>query len=247
MRRSRFAWAFTVVAILLAVYGLYFVIHRDKVDNGVFVTAIIALSLGGLMLLVAIGMKIMSAPKKNKPEEPEPSFPEEEEPPLRQQRHWEEPAREEPRREEPIQDSRPPVRDYDYEEPSEELPRVRPAPEPRAMSCYVSKSGYGPVFEVSGNRFRDMRNNRCYRLDGSDVYSDFGGLVYEISGNTIRTYTGDPLYQISGDSINRVFGGHYASISGNVITKYDLSERYECSFHLSLTQILVLAALLFGK
>lgn len=136
---------------------------------------------------------------------------------------------------------------HDDEETFEELPRVRPAPEPRGMSCYVSKSGYGPVFEVNGNRFRDMRNNRTYRLEGGSVYSDFGGLVYEISGNTIRTYTGDPLYQISGDSINRVFGGHYASISGNVITKYDLSERYECSFRLNLAQTLVLAALLFGN
>lgn len=40
-----------------------------------------------LMLLFAIGMKIMSVPKKNQPEEPEPSSPEDEEPPVRQQRH----------------------------------------------------------------------------------------------------------------------------------------------------------------
>jgi hypothetical protein len=85
---------------------------------------------------------------------------------------------------------------------------------------------------MRGNRIRDMRNGRYYRIESNRVYSE-SGLAYEIYGNRIRTISGSQLYEKSGDAINKVFGGYFASVSGNRMANYDNSVILEFSGRLS--------------
>ena len=111
----------------------------------------------------------------------------------------------------------------------------------------MKQVGYGPVLRIEGTRVIDMRTNTYYRIENNMVMQDGYGPIFEIRGNQIKDAFGSYLYELSGNNINKVFGGFYASISGNYITLYDLSIKYETTDSLSRRQILVVAALLFGK
>lgn len=235
MRRQRVRWEYLVIAILLTVYGAFFASTQYGKNQGLFVSAIVALSIGATMLLVysilyAIGQqKAKRLAKQQKPEvHEEPEYREEVEKPK------EEPKREPrptsyARYETPTYPSRPSRSRYDSE------------------TCYVREVGIGPILEINGNRIRDMRNNEYYRLEGNDVFHNGSGLAYHISGNQIRTIHGGMLFEKSGDRINKVFGGFYASISGNRMTKYDLSRILEISGPLSDKMILVVTVLGLGE
>ena len=71
--------------------------------------------------------------------------------------------------------------------------------------------------------------------------------MYEKITNFIKDLYGNYLFEISGNNINEVFGGFYASLSGNYITLFDSSRQYETTESLSKNQILIIAALLFGR
>ena len=135
----------------------------------------------------------------------------------------------------------------------EEFVRRIQKPSPSSSSSYsvstvyVKQVGYGPLLRVEGNRILDMRSNTYYRIEDNMVMQEGYGPVFEIRGNQIKNAFGSFLYELSGSNINKVFGGFYASISGNYITLYDLSIKYEMTDSLSKSQILAVAALLFGK
>jgi len=242
MRRQYLPWMILVVAILLVAYGGFFSIREFNSNNSLFVSAVIATSIGGLIIVLFIILSLIPAKKKkegsstvHKIEEKEPS----ESIPEPKIESDPEPAS----IEESKESERPTM------ERSETVVRKVGSPTERSSyssSGYVKRIGYGPVLEIREKRIRDMRNNTYYRIEGGFVYSDGGGLVYEISGNKIRNAFGGPLYEISGSNINKVFGGYFASYSGGRITKCDLSEIYEATCDLNKNMILLVAALLFG-
>ena len=112
---------------------------------------------------------------------------------------------------------------------------------------YVRKIGSGAIFEISGNRLKDMRDYSYYRIEGENVISESRGLVYIIQSNKIKSISGSYMYEISGDHINKVFGGYFASISGNYITKHDLSEKIEVDARISTKMLLLVTVLAFGE
>ena len=245
--------------ILLLVYGGYFAFREAGKNQGIFVSALIALSIGALMLVILLITLFLKGRKQKEDtvtqiELPGPSKTEESLPP---ETHTEAIVSDEPKTEDTFEekeavddkskdeddDADVGYVEYDYGRPRERTESCSP----RYRSVYVSQVGYGPVLEWQGNRVRDMRSNRYYRLEGSYLYAEGSGLSYEISGGRIKTISGNPLFEIHGDHISRVFGGHFASISGNSLSTDDQSARYASSGSLTSLQWLVTVTLLLGN
>lgn len=249
MRRQTLPWAYSVVMILLLVYGGYFAFREAGKNQGIFVSALIALSIGALMLVVLLIALFLKGRKQKEDavaqiEIPRPSKPEESPAP---ETKAEAIVSDEPKTEDEdvIDDEEA---DGGCAEENHAYTRLGTEPPYTAYrSVYVSQAGYGPVLEWRGNRVRDMRSNRYYRLEGSYLYAEGSGLSYEISGGRIKTISGNPLFEIHGDHISRVFGGHFASISGNSLSTDDQSARYASSGSLTSLQWLVTVTLLLGN
>ena len=73
MRRDRIAWTYKVVAILLIMYGGFFVIYDHDKDKSIFIFSIIALVVGVLMLAIYVGVYFYSKNKKVEPKEEVPN------------------------------------------------------------------------------------------------------------------------------------------------------------------------------
>ena len=238
MRKQYLHWSLMVLGIVGTIYGTYLLIYHYNHGNGLNVLALVLLILGILSLLsflvAIISIHLTHKKRANEVETTklEEAVPVEEE----------KPAPAEALKEEPIKD--------DKEEVSYTPREKRTCSSSSIYSystVYVKKVGYGPLLRIEGSRIIDMRTNTYYRIENNFVMQDGYGVCYEIRGNQIKDAFGGYLYEISGSNINKVFGGFYASISGNYITIYDLSDKYEMTDSLSKRQILVVAALLFGK
>ncbi|MCR5079710.1 MAG: hypothetical protein K6B65_07330 [Bacilli bacterium] len=239
-RKQYIVWLFAVFGIFGTAYGGYLLLWHFNHGNGLRPMALILLILGVISLLFFIAFLIygLLVAKKRKDvasnspmEEAKPEAPKEEKPEM---------PKEEKPEETPEAEEEPMPRQY----------QERPRPSyryPSYSTVYVRLVGYGPVLRIEGPRILDMRSNAYYRIEGNMVYEEGGGPRFEIRGSQIRDAFGGYTYELSGSNINKVFGGFYASISGNCITLFDSSEKYEISDSLSRNQILVLAALLFGR
>ena len=233
MRRQRFAWTYMVIAILLSVYGLFFVIREANKNLKLFVPALIALIIGGVMLLVYLILYLVSAKKHKEIKVVE--------------------TKVEDIKQEKVEEPTPVKKVNNQVYNAKPTSRVAYVNNSRYDSDYSYSSGYvsllgrGPIIEVRGKNIRDMRDNRYYRIDSNRVYLEGSGVGYIIEGSRIKTINGDLLYEISGSNINKVFGGYFASISGNFIKKYDMSIELELSGTFSKDVILLIAVLVFGK
>lgn len=247
-----------VFGVFGTVYGTYLLIYHFSRGNGLSIPALILLLLGvpALILSLIWAWSIHHANQRNA-NNPAPSPVVEGETEGAEETPSPTPV-EEPPSPEPIEET--PVPSISNEETESEIEiEEKPAETPYPRRTYSSSSsysystsyvklvGYGPVLRVEGNRIVDMRSNTYYRIEENVVMQDGAGIRYEIRGNQIKDAFGSYLYEISGSNINKVFGGFYASISGNYITVYDLSSKYEMTDSLSKKQILVVAALLFGR
>lgn len=236
MRKQYFLWTYTVLALILTIYGGYAVINSLNRGNNFPVLGLIMLIIGGLMLIVLLILYLIDLHNKNnKKDEPATEVKKEEEPVAEEKV---EPA--------PVKEERaaPKVSKKYSDEVVYE--RVSSPSIYDAETIYVKKVGYGPVLRVEGNRILDMRNNTYYTIDNNIVKQNGSGPVYEISGNSIKLAFGSYLFELSGSNINKVYGGFFASISGNYIQTYDLIEKYEMTGSLNRKQILAVTALLFG-
>ena len=238
-RKQYLPWLIMVVGIIGTVYGTYLLIYHFNKGNGLNIWALILLILGIVCLIFTILLVVSNylfQKKKNNDEnvvnespkieesEVEKPTPEEEKPAPKIERKSEE-------------TTYVPKEKRDYSSSSSTY----------VSTSYVKLIGHGPLLRVEGNRILDMRNNTYYRIENNTINQEGYGIRYEINGNQIRDAFGPYLYEISGSNINKVFGGFYASISGNYITLYDASKKYEMTDSLSKKQLLVVAALLFGK
>ena len=69
-RRDRTIWIYYIVAILLILYGGYFIISSLSKDGKISIWAIIAVSTGGVMILIVLILKLIDkVNKKNHKEE----------------------------------------------------------------------------------------------------------------------------------------------------------------------------------
>ena len=240
MRRQYFYWTYLVIAILLTVYGGYLLIYNLDQGKGVSILCLVCLIIGVVMLITYLTLFLIKWSKKKKAKEAASIEIEkdEEEPQVEAPKEEKIPAKPQQKADDVVYVSN---RKSTYER------KERPASRYREGTAYIKKVGYGPILRVDGNRFLDMRTNTYYRLEGNNVFQEGSGPVFEIHGNKIRSAFGSYLYEISGGSINKIFGGFYASISGHYIPLYDSSEKYEMSDDLDKTQILVVAALIFGS
>lgn len=239
MRRIYLVWAIAVFGIVATSYGTYLLIYHSNHGKGLNVPSLVLLIFGALALILFLALYIPSRIKQNKREKETPrvienDVEEDEEEPLTEE---EKPT--------PTTNHKPEAEQEEY------VPRQQRTSESSssysASTVYVKQVGYGPILRIEGYRIVDMRTNTYYRLENNMVMQEGYGPVFEIRGNQIKDAFGGYLYEISGSNINKVFGGFYASISGNYITLYDLSTKYEMTDSLSKRQILVVAALLFGK
>ena len=243
MRRQHFLWQYLVVAILLTVYGAFFTIRNITQNDIVFLTAVVALSAGVLMLAIYGCLYLIGwvRARKSKSPQNEVEKPEEnkEEPQGDEDKPLEE--METPKIEEGFKPSPVVTKRYD-------APAINRSIYDSATSRgYVREIGRGPVLEINGNRVRDMRTGNYYRLEEGNVYQEGSGICFQIYGNRISNIHGSQLYEISGSNINKVFGGYFASVSGNRIATHDSSRQFEITGSLSRNMLLLIAALLFGE
>lgn len=238
MRRLRLPWFFLVVSTLLILYGGFFAIRSYKRNPDVLVFAIVALSVGTIMLITFIVLHYLFKKKTSVNNETPVEL--SEEIPV-------EPIEEVPQEEEKEEEeTRTPSEAY-YESPNPSGSSSSGGYRSYGSSIYVKQVGYGPILEIYGNRFRDMRSGQYYRIENDRVFQEGGGVMYEISSNRIRNINGNLSFEISGDNINKVFGGFFASISGNYITTHDLSVKLEMTERLNNKQILLVCILVFGE
>ena len=243
MRKQYLVWMIAVFGIIGTIYGGFSLIYNLSHGNGLpifglvlFICGVIALTL----FLVLYTISYFQMKKREKEREPlEAQVIEEKE---------DKPIKEEPKPE-PVKNPEPEEKEMDKEEFVRRIQKPSPSSSSSysVSTVYVKQVGYGPLLRVEGNRILDMRSNTYYRIEDNMVMQEGYGPVFEIRGNQIKNAFGGFLYELSGNNINKVFGGFYSSISGNYITLYDLSIKYEMTNSLSKSQILAVAALLFGK
>ena len=243
MRKQYLVWMIAVFGIIGTIYGGFSLIYNLSHGNGLPIFGLVLCICGVIALtlfLVLYTISYFQMKKREKEREPlEAQVIEEKE---------DKPIKEEPKLE-PVKNPEPEEKEMDKEEFVRRIQKPSP-PSSSSYSVstvYVKQVGYGPLLRVEGNRILDMRSNTYYRIEDNMVMQEGYGPVFEIRGNQIKNAFGGFLYELSGSNINKVFGGFYASISGNYITLYDLSIKYEMTDSLSKSQILAVAALLFGK
>lgn len=244
MRRIYLVWVIAVFGIVGTTYGAYSLIYAFNHGKDFPVYGLLLLILGLLALITFLSIYIASY-ISNKKKKNEPVIPSED-------NNVEEEEVESISNEETIApplDSEPRPKNEDRDEyvPRSTNNSYRSSSSYSVSTIYVKQVGYGPLLRIEGGRVVDMRTNTYYRIENNMVMQDGYGPVFEIRGNQIKDAFGGYLYELSGSNINKVFGGFYASISGNYITLYDSSIKYEMTDSLSKRQILVVAALLFGK
>ena len=242
MRRQRFLWQVSVIAILLITYGGFFVFYQYGKNQAIWISSIVALSIGIVLLVVifvAFYRKMKKTVKKETLIVPEEKKAETEE---KQPEVKEKPAEvQEEKQVKPVTPRRQ-AKPRSYYETSSQ-----PRSYYDSENGYVKEIGHGPILEINGHIVRDMRTNTFYRLEGNNIYVEGGGLAYVIYGDRIQSIRGHLLYEKSGNSINKVFGGFFASISGNYITQYDSSRKFEITAQFSSKMILLITVLAFGE
>ncbi len=244
MRRFYLAWSMGVFGIIGTVYGAFSLIYNHNHDKPLPVYGLVLLILGIISLVLFLSLwTAQYIVKKKKAEEPVP--PVEDNTAVEEA---EEPAEEPKVEEEPeVEEEEEPESAEEDDSPSYHNLSYSSSSSYSASTVYVKQVGYGPLLRVEGMRILDMRTNTYYRIENNMVMLEGSGPSFEIRGNQIRSAFGSYLYELSGSNINKVFGGFYASVSGNYITLYDLSQKFEMTDSLSKKQILVVAALLFGR
>ncbi len=238
MRRQYFSWSIGVVGIIGTAYGSYLLIYHYNHGKGLFVPGLLLLIIGlvSLAFFITFSISVYISKKKNK-KDPEPI-----------EVKKEEPSSEAENEKKEVVETKQVTREYkSTPNASRTSVRYESGSSYSSSTIYIKQVGYGPILRINGNRILDMRNNTYYRIEDNIVNQEGYGIRYEIRGNQIRDAFDGYLYELSGDNINKVFGGFYASISGNYINLYDLSAKYETTDSLSKKQILVFAALAFGK
>ena len=248
MRRQSIAWTYLVISVLLILYGGYFVISGNKYGGNIYVSAIIALSIGSIMMLIFLILSTIDRinnkkDEKNKKVQEENKIVEEEftienEVETPKEKVIEE-KKSEPEEIKVVESPKPSSPSYSRSIKKENMSRP--------YYGYISELGVGPIIDINGFRIRDMRSNTYYRLESNCVYSDYGGLVYVIEGNVIRSVGRGYLYEISGGDVYKVYGGYFASFSGNHISLYDNSKIYEYGGGMSIELKLVITVILFGE
>ena len=238
MRKHYLIWMIAVFGITGTVYGAYLLIYHFNHGKGLNIPSLILLILGSIALITFLVLYIISIIQRKKMKKVIASI---------EQNDIQEEVVDTPIEEkESIS-----VVNTEPKEKKEYVPssnnEYRSSSSYSVSTVYVKQVGYGPVLRIEGTRVIDMRTNTYYRIENNMVMQDGYGPIFEIRGNQIKDAFGGYLYELSGNNINKVFGGFYASISGNYITLYDLSIKYETTDSLSRRQILVVAALLFGK
>lgn len=240
MRRQSLPWVYMVSAILLSVYGLFFVVREHDKNQKVFISAIVALSIGLSMLLLYMILYFVFKHKKVKTVDTKIEVKEKIKEPLVEIKVEPQAKVQVERKEEPK------VKSIKVNRSSTNRSTLsRGYSSDFSESGYVKLVGHGPILEVRGNVIRDMRNNTYYTIEANAVSEQGRGYIYRLERNRIITMSGTPLYEMYGGNINKVFGGFFASVSGNYITKYDLSTKLELTNTFSSRVILLIAALVF--
>lgn len=253
MRKYCLPWSIATFGFVTVAYGTYSLVSHLKNDEEIFLPGLLMLIAGALALLTLLVLILMDAFKRIRNKElietpiKEDSY--EEAIKVEEEKHISEnPINidEQEKEDEEINSA-----DEDDEEEEEEFTpsytRSYSSSSYSYSTIYVKEIGYGPVLRIDGSRILDMRNNVYYHVENNIVIQDGYGLAFEIRGNQIKDVYGSYLFEISGNNINKVFGGFYASVSGNYITLFDSSRKFETTESLSRNQILIIAALLFGR
>lgn len=242
MRRQYFTWSWLVLAVVLTAYGAFSLIYNHVHGKDISILGL-AFLIGGVVLFAVYFVLFFldSRRKKNavletKKTENRPTEIEDKPDDSAQKKETEETIPE------PVEKAK-----RTYTAPSRRSYRATGAPSRReGGSGYVRQIGYGPVLRINEGEVLDMRSNTYYRIEGNFVYQNGGGVLYEISGNRIRDAFGGYLFEISGSNVNKVFGGYYASFGGGYLQTHDQKEKFEVPSDLTMSQKLVVVALLFS-
>lgn len=248
MRKYRLPWSIAAFGFVAVAYGTYSLVSHLKSDEEIFLPGLLMLIAGAIALLTLLVLILIDAFKRIRNKDLI-------EAPIKEDSYEEAIKVEEEEEhisENPINIDEEEIDNLEeYGEEEEEFTpsytRSYSSSSYSYSTIYVKEIGYGPVLRIDGSRILDMRNNAYYHIENNIVIQDGYGPTFEIRGNQIKDVYGSYLFEISGNNINKVFGGFYASVSGNYITLFDSSRKFEATESLSRNQILIIAALLFGR
>lgn len=255
MRKNRLPWSIAAFGFVTVAYGTYSLVSHLKNDEEIFLPGLLMLIAGALALLTLLVLILIDAFKRirNKELIENPIKEDSYEEVIEEEKEEEKHISENPINidEQEIEDEEINSTDEDDEEEEEEFTssytRSYSSSSYSYSTIYVKEIGYGPVLRIDGSHILDMRNNVYYHVENNIVIQDGYGPEFEIRGNQTKDVYGSYLFEISGNNINKVFDGFYDSISGNYITLFDSSRKFETTESLSRNQILIIAALLFGR
>lgn len=242
MRRQYFTWSWLVLAVVLTAYGAFSLIYNHVHGKEISIVGL-AFLVGGVILFAVYFVLFFLDFRRKKDAGAKEKTPEDR------------PAEIEDK---PDDSAQKKETKETIPEPAEKAKRTYAAPSGRSYqatgasarqeggSGYVRQVGYGPVLRVNEDEVLDMRYNTYYRIEGNFVYQNGRGVLYEISGSRIRDAFGGYLFEISGSNVNKVFGGYYASFGGGYLQTHDQKEKFEVPSDLTMSQKLVVVALLFS-
>ena len=238
MRRQYFTWSWFVLAVVLTAYGAFSLIYNHVHGKDISILGLAFLA-GGVILFAVYFVLFFLDFRRKKDAGAKEKMPEDR------------PAEIEDKPDESVQKKET---EETIPEPAEKAKRTYAAPSGRtggpsrreSGSGYVRQVGYGPVLRINEDEVLDMRCNTYYRIEGNFVYQNGRGVLYEISGNRIRDAFGSYLFEISGSNVNKVFGGYYASFGGGYLQTHDQKEKFEVPSDLTMSQKLVVVALLLS-
>ena len=220
MRKQYFWWIYLVTFLVLAIYGGYSVIYSVTHSQSIPTLAIIFLGIAGIMALLFLGLFVFFLiQRKRKPVEPETKIVEEvkveeksvEEKPI--VKETSKPQKTNYSSSDEVEYSRPTSR-YDSGSNTIYVKKVGYGPVLRVSGSQIldmrtntyytlegrmlHQNGYGPVYEINGDRIRVAFGSYLYEISGSNINKVFGGLYASFSGNYLQTFDLKEKYEIDG-------------------------------------------------
>ena len=217
MRKQYFKWSWFVLGLVLSVYGVFSLIYNSTHNKDFSVLGLIFLIVGLVLLISYFVLLIISVIqtkdskniKETKIEHFEPVVSEKIEEPKKEEKPVINKSVNYTHVDRPTKSIRT-TREFDggsgYVKKIGEGPILRISNKEildmrsniyyRIEDNYVKQMGYGPVFEIVGNRIKLAYGGYLFELSGSNINKVYGGFYASISGSFLKTLDLRQNYEI---------------------------------------------------
>lgn len=224
MRRQRFYWTYIVLATVLTIYGGYSLIYNATHDKSLSILGLVFLIVGLVMFTVFLILVLTSIHQKKNGLKVANPIVVKEEPKVEEikvEQPQEEIKKETPEKKTTTSSYSSSRNDVTYESRStyrsfdggsgyvkevgygpvlriseEEILDMRNNIYYRIEANLVKRSGYGPVFEIVGNKIKLAFGGYLYEISGSNVSKTFGGYYASFTGGYLQTHNLSNRYEV---------------------------------------------------